>query len=326
LKVAKIYKVFIFKETVMKRKKYYLMPLFCFFFLQHGGCKNVSEPQDYTLYTHDSSITIEQPPTIENNALSIEALSADFCTVFLDCYFEQKTPADIATCTQTTSSYTERIRSNDVDCYNARIEWMYCISRLSCEELDENQQARTLDYPCFEADEKVIQTCHDTWDNTYDNNKAEADDASIARGLCLLQEQCSDEDFYGYYNSAEECTGEILETTQWSKTISNDCYIAIKSLINCMSNLSCAQLDSYYYIATPDYPCAYYEQSIDQACFGDGYDYWDDGDYWDDEELLDDWDDDVYWDDGDLMNDYEWLYDMLDELGLSDLINYIDWQ
>lgn len=98
---------------------------------------------------------------------------------------------------------------------------------------------------------------------------------SICSNWCKLVERCYPGEFYDYYMSVNECREACIDEFDFLKKdpdITDACYNAEKKLANCVSKLSCSELDDYFDEPYANYPCAQYDRDAEREC---GWDSWD---------------------------------------------------
>ncbi len=106
-------------------------------------------------------------------------------------------------------------------------------------------------------------------------------EGSICSRWCKLFERCEPEQFSAFFGTVNQCRELCIEDWEEFKNdpdITDECYEAEKKLLNCVSKLSCSELDDYYEEPYANYPCAKYDRDVDLKCDWD--DEWENG--WDD--------------------------------------------
>jgi len=94
--------------------------------------------------------------------------------------------------------------------------------------------------------------------------------SSLCSKSCSQYETCYPEDFNDEYASMAECRSECEdESAQVQQQISSECWSAQKNLFKCTSNLSCSDVEAYWEEETADYPCAKYDDAVEDACADD---------------------------------------------------------
>jgi hypothetical protein len=88
---------------------------------------------------------------------------------------------------------------------------------------------------------------------------------NICKDSCNQDLNCNPSEFE--YFDSDDCIDECLyEMEEAMIYTSDECFNAIVSLYSCISVLSCAQLDDYWYESTPNYPCSQEEYKMYEHC------------------------------------------------------------